>query len=338
MPIPTHSMPTIRATDIGPPPAWALLQRRLITTMEEAADCFVDIYCRSDLSTYYVQDVDDVYEIMHNWGLFYALGADGRILDYALGFWNATTRYYEDSTDPETPPHPFYMSQLHNEFWNLNVPYNSDWFHIGEGSQSFYDFGLADPTNEENIRPAIRFAGLYVGEEPDAPNYDPNHRIIRSPYHGSEGPLHRAGSKVPLLHSTGVTTEDIDYGKAWLDHPNYGGFNHRSIVRDWDRWKKGSVQHVGVDTHHLLHPSIENLEPEWWKNADRRREVVETFERMAFDGDDPKTWARRRWLPTPTSTSATTNTVAGCWTTSTPGSIAPAKMAGSSPTTSDRTA
>ena len=99
MPIPTHDMPTIRAAELGPPPAWALLQRQLISTMEEAADYFVEKYCRSDLSTYYVQDVDDIYEIMHNWGLFYALGGADRILDYALGFWNATTRYYEDTGD-----------------------------------------------------------------------------------------------------------------------------------------------------------------------------------------------------------------------------------------------
>ncbi len=288
MPISTHDLPTIRATDIGPPPAWALLQRRLIATMEEAADCFVDRYCRSDLSTYYVQDVDDIYEIMHNWGLFYALGGDERVLQYALSFWNATTRYYEDSIDVDSTRHEFYMPQLHNEFWNLNVPYNSDWFHIGEGSQSFYEFGLADPSIEENVRRATRFAGLYMGEDPDAPNYDPDHRIIRSPYHGSEGPLHRAGSKVPLLHSLGETTGDIEFVKAWLDHPNYGGLMHRSIVRDWDRWKKGNVQNVGVDTHHLLYPTIKDLEPEWWEDSDRRREVVEVFERMALDGDVPE--------------------------------------------------
>jgi hypothetical protein len=288
MPIPTHDLPTIRATDIGPPPSWALLQRRLITTMEEAADCFVDKYCRADLSTYYVQDVDDVYEIMHNWGLFYALGADTRILDYALGFWNATTRYYEDTIDVDPRRHPFYMPQLHNEFWNLNVPYNSDWFHIGEGSQSFYDFGLADPSIEENVRRATRFAGLYMGEDPEAPNYDPNHRIIRSPYHGSEGPLRRAASKVPLLHSLGKTTEDIEYAKAWLDHPNYGGFMHRSIVRDWDRWAKGNVRDVGIDSHHLLHPAIKELEPKWWENPERRHQVVETLNTMAFDGDVPE--------------------------------------------------
>ena len=289
MAIPTHDMPTIRGSDLGPPPAWALLQRRLITTMEEAADFFVEKYCRSDLSTYYVQDVDDIYEITHNWGLFYALGADARILDYALGFWNATTRYYEETSDGgKASSHPFYMAQLKNEYWNLNIPYNSDWFHMGEGSQSFYDFGLANPTLEDNISRATRFAGLYMGDDPDAPNYDANHRIIRSPYHGSDGPLLHAGSKVPLLHSTGKTTEDIEFVKAWLDHPNYGGFMHRSIVRDWDRWSKGNVKDVGVDTHHQLYPNIKDLEPEWWNRPDRRREVVEVFDKMALDGDVPE--------------------------------------------------
>ncbi len=292
MPVPTRDMPTIRAAELGPPPEWALLQRKLMSTMEEAADCFVEKYCRSDLSTYYVQDVDDIYEIMHNWGLFYALGGADRILDYALGFWNATTRYYEDTGDDGgTPHHQFYMPQLHNEFWNLNIPYNSDWFHIGEGSQSFYEFGLADPTLEENIRRATRFAGLYMGEDPNAPNYDPNHRIIRSPYHGSEGPLRHAGSKVPLLHSLGETTDDIEFVKAWLDHPNYGGFLHRSIVRDWERWAKGDGSPVGVDSHHLLYPAIKDLEPKWWEDSLRRREVVEVFDKMAFDGDVPENLA-----------------------------------------------
>ena len=292
MPIPTHDMPTIRASELGAPPAWALLQRQLISVMEEAADCFVEKYCRSDLSTYYVQDVDDIYEIMHNWGLFYALGGADRILDYALGFWNATTRYYEDTGDNgDALRHHFYMPQLHNEFWNLNIPYNSDWFHIGEGSQSFYDFGLADPTLEENIRRARRFAGLYMGEDPSAPNYDPNHRIIRSPYHGSEGPLRHAGNKIPLLHSLGETTDDIEFVKAWLDHPNYGGFMHRSIVRDWERWSKGDGRPIGVDSHHLLYPTIKDLEPEWWVEPTRRQGVVEVFDRMAFDGDVPENLA-----------------------------------------------
>ena len=227
---------------------------------------------------------------MHNWGLFYALGGADRILDYALGFWNTTTRYYED-TESKTSSvnrHPFYMPQLHNEFWNLNIPYNSDWFHIGEGSQSFYDFGLADPNVEENVRRSVRFAGLYIGEDPKAPNYDSNHRIIRSPYHGSEGPLRHAGSKIPLLHSLGETTNDLEFVKAWLDHASYGGFNHRSITRDWKRWQQKDGRPIGGDEDNLLYPTVKNLEREWWTPPRRAREIVAVFDKMALDGDVPE--------------------------------------------------
>ena len=227
---------------------------------------------------------------MHNWGLFYALGGDDRILDYALGFWNTTTRYYEETESEASSVnrHPFYMPQLHNEFWNLNIPYNSDWFHIGEGSQSFYDFGLADPNLEENMRRSVRFAGLYIGEDPQAPNYDPNYRIIRSPYHGSEGPLHRAGSKIPLLHSLGETTDDLDYVKAWLDHASYGGFNHRSITRDWERWQQKDGRPIGGDKDNHLYPTVKNLEREWWNTPQRAQEIASVFDKMALDGDVPE--------------------------------------------------
>ncbi|HCK52676.1 MAG TPA: hypothetical protein DIC23_05630, partial [Planctomycetaceae bacterium] len=35
------------------------------------------------------------------------------------------------------------------------------------------------------------FAGFYLNEDPGAPNYDPKHRIIRSLFNGSRGPLMR---------------------------------------------------------------------------------------------------------------------------------------------------
>ena len=35
---------------------------------------------------------------------------------------------------------------------------------------------------------ARRFAGLYLNEDPQAPNYDAKLRIIRSPLNGSAGP------------------------------------------------------------------------------------------------------------------------------------------------------
>ena len=81
---------------------------------------------------------------------------------------------------------------------------------MGEGSQYCYDFRLADPTNSEMIRRARRFANLYLGGEGEAPNYDREHKIIRSPFHGSEGPLLRAKSNYRFSHSTGDTTGDLE--------------------------------------------------------------------------------------------------------------------------------
>jgi len=46
---------------------------------------------------------------------------------------------------------------------------------MGEGNQSFYCFGLSDPTNSENVRRAIGFAGLYMDEDSEVANYDPYH-------------------------------------------------------------------------------------------------------------------------------------------------------------------
>ena len=56
-------------------------------------------------------------------------------------------------------------------------PDDCDWFHMGEGNQ---DFGVASPGIPENARRAMRFADMYIGEDPEAPNYDKSHRIIRS--------------------------------------------------------------------------------------------------------------------------------------------------------------
>ena len=249
-------MPTIRAAELGPPPAWALLQRQLIGTMEEAADYFVEKYCRSDLSTYYVQDVDDIYEIMHNWGLFYALGGADRILDYALGFWNATTRYYEDTgEDGGALRHHFYMPQLHNEFWNLNI------HTIPTGSTSARGRSPST-TSAWRIRPWRRTSAGRRGSPVCtwARTPTPPTTTLTTASSGRRITAARGRSDTPgadpVLHSLGKTTDDIEFVKAWLDHPSYGGFMHRSIVRDWERWSKGDGRPVGVDTHHLLYPAI----------------------------------------------------------------------------------
>jgi hypothetical protein len=64
-----------------------------------------------------------------------------------------------------------------------------DQFHQAESYIYFYFLCLADPANPLLVQRAQRFAGLYLNEDPEAPNYDPVHKIIRSPHNGSGGPI-----------------------------------------------------------------------------------------------------------------------------------------------------
>ncbi|MHB9033188.1 MAG: hypothetical protein ACYC6L_09085 [Anaerolineae bacterium] len=65
---------------------------------------------------------------------------------------------------------------------------NYDWMHHGESSIYFYYFGLADPNRQPDRARTLRFARMYIGEDPLAPNWDPAKRMMRSPITGSRGP------------------------------------------------------------------------------------------------------------------------------------------------------
>jgi len=283
-------MVSVTAREVAPPPAWALMERNLIKTLATAVDIFKEKYIMPSGMVVYVQDVDDVYEVTHNWGLFYSLGGPDRVMDIALDAWNSCTRFFGEENDAKDrgPKHHFYMPQLQNEYWNLHISYNSDPFHIGEGSQSFYEFGLGNPYIDENIARARRFAGLYLGEDTKAPNYDPKYKIIRSPFHSSAGPLLSSRMpRVPLLHSTGKTTGVVELVKHWLEPGMYGGYSHRALVRDWERWAVAGKRPRGRDVNKLLYPTVKDLEPDWDRDPKRREEVIDLFDKIALNNDIP---------------------------------------------------
>ena len=91
------SITSIKATSFETPPTWAFLERQLLKTMEEAAQLMIRKYTEPGGALYFADDVDDLYELFYNWGLFYAIGAGDRMLDWALQQWNATTRWSDDS-------------------------------------------------------------------------------------------------------------------------------------------------------------------------------------------------------------------------------------------------
>ena len=279
-----QQLPTITASEYKPPPAWASMQRHLMRTMEEAALVAAEKYARPSGLVYHVHDIDDGYESRSMRGRFYAIGASEKMLEISLKEWDAMTRFYDDGVkQPEgILPDPMYMPQLHNEWWNLAIPYNSDAFHMGEGSQYFYDFGLADPTNSEMIRRARRFAGLYLGEDPEADNYDRTHKIIRSPFHGSEGPCLHAKSKYRLSHSTGDTTGDLELVIAWLDQPGHGGFFHRHRP---DGVPSGKARISP------LYPIVKDLDPYWFEDEEYREKILKLFDDVVLNGDEPSNLA-----------------------------------------------
>ena len=244
-------LPTVRATKIAPPPAWALMERHLIGLMERSAELFMEKYCYPDGNVYYVQDVDDVYEIFHNWGLLYSMGGDQRLWTWALRAWNATTRRFDD-VNPSGPPHRNLEGQLHNEYYNQKGP--CDWFHMGEGNMALYDMGVADPMNTDNIARAKKFAAMYMDDDPEAPNYDPVHRIIRSPFHSSVGPV-----------------EHMDAERA------------RFLIDPWYRLTGIGIS--GFAQRSNLYPVVVGLEEDWYEDEQRRDEIVNLFDDVILNGD-----------------------------------------------------
>ena len=192
----SESLPTIIAAQIKAPPNWALLERKLITLMEKGAAMMSSKYPEHSGAWYWYDDLDDYYERSYNWCLLYAMGGDESLVDLALKHWNATTRLFDDRDNNransldykhgETPMRR--RHSIHNEYFSLANPGDAEWHHMGEGNMAFYDLALGDPTISENARRARRFAAMFIGEDPEAPNYDPVHKIIRFPMHSSQGP------------------------------------------------------------------------------------------------------------------------------------------------------
>ena len=256
-PVSVPGMVNIAASRVSSPPGWALLERELISLMEEAAVLTADKHTERGGAYYFEDDQDDYYEATYNWGLFYAMGADDRLLDLALQQWNANTRINDDRISHRAKHQEFYRGkrrvrfrqQIHNEYYNSSAP--GDWGHMGEGNMAFYDFGVACPTISENVRRSKRFAAMFMGEDPEAPNYDPAHKVFRSPYLSSQGPLTHA--------------RDADQVDKFLLGTGKG------------------ISFYGVRAS--LYPVVEDLEVDWYENPDRREEIVKLFDEMILQAD-----------------------------------------------------
>ena len=246
-------MVSVKATELSAPPAWALKERNLISLMEEAAPMLLTKYAEPGGALYFADDLDDLYERIYNWGLFYAMGADERLLEMALLCWNASTRITSDEIVHRE--HPRFSQQVHREYYNLAQPGAAEWHHLGEGNMAFYDFGVASPTISENVRRAKQFAAMYIGEDPQAPNYDPEHNIFRSPVQTSRGPCFKT---------------DLQHLKDWMagrigEDPTKKAMGMRST----------------------LYPVVKELEANWYEDPQRKNEIEKLVEQIILKGDVP---------------------------------------------------
>jgi hypothetical protein len=169
------------------PPGWAHAQRALLKESSEAAVEFAAKY--TDARGHFRCVVrwggndgpDDVMETFHNWPLAYALGADERLLRVYERIWEGHLDQFQKAKAPsvEMAKSGMYWREFVTAF---------DWEHNGEGLAAFYHYGLCRPRDRLYRQRALRYAGFYTGEDPQAPNYDRRHKIIRSLHNGSRGP------------------------------------------------------------------------------------------------------------------------------------------------------
>jgi len=185
------------------PPAWALLERELLRTQAEACEEFFSRYfdergyLRCVVRWGGDDGPDDAIENVNGWPVLHALGAPDRIRELVHQAWEGHLRQY---TEARTVEVPFARDGMYYK----EFPVMFDWQHNGEGMTVFNLMGLSapdDPALQARVR---RYAGFYMNEDPGAPNYDPKHKIIRSLFNGSRGPLLR---KATALDWTGDPIE-----------------------------------------------------------------------------------------------------------------------------------
>ena len=172
------------------PPFWALLERELMRMQTLACQEFFEHYF--DDRGYLLcvprwsgdDGADDAAENISGWTMLHAMGAPDLILALYKKGWEGHLRQY---TEAKTVDVPFARDGMYYK----EFPVMFDWIHNGEGLAPFQLQCLSDPYDLKLRQRMTRFAGFYMGEDPQADNYDPVHKVIRSMFNGSRGPLLR---------------------------------------------------------------------------------------------------------------------------------------------------
>ena len=203
------------------PPPWALLERELLKAQAKACQEFFDHYFDE---RGYLQCVprwggddgpDDAAENLLNWTMLHALGAPDIVLEMYKKGWDGHLRQYTEAKTVEVP-------LARDGMYYKEFPVMFDWFHHGEWLSAFFLQGLSDPYDLTYLSRSRRYAGFYMNEDAQAQNYDPKHRIIRSMFNGSRGPL--------LRKTTGLDWAGDPIEIEGRFKPGHGERNYQQIL------------------------------------------------------------------------------------------------------------
>jgi len=259
------------------PPGWALMERALLRENALACEEYFQKYFDERGFLLCVErwggddGPDDAIENCNDWPILHALGASDSVLKMYLKAWEGHLRQF---TLAKTTEVPFARDGMYYK----EFPVMFDWLHNGEGLTVFSLQGLSTPTDRAMQRRLRRYAGFYMNEDPQAPNYDPQHKIIRSLFNGSRGPLLRkataldwAGDPIEVEHRFSLghgerTYAEMlahfeDYNDIVGDHPsnllatslalNAYMLNHEAKYKKWmleyvDAWRQRMRDNKGI--------------------------------------------------------------------------------------------
>lgn len=255
-------LPRIVADERMVPPEWALQEQWLFTTLNQAAKEFIARYTQPDGSLIWQKEwpgmdgSDDPYEGFMNLALLYVLGGSRELHDISRKIWEGITWQWTE------------YGQIHREF---DAYY--DWMHHGEGYLFLYFLGLAGPATNKDKQRAVRFAKMYTGDDPDAPNYDKARKLIRSPLTGSKGPRFTVSEEDWVTHRSildhypapyeDIPGVDFASGKCpWSNDEVY----QKMIAMMNERMNRGDVplnlNATGMITHAFMHTG-DNALQDW---------------------------------------------------------------------------
>ena len=195
-------------------PRWAILEREYLRLASQAAGMLSD-YLTPEGRIFWPEidefpafgGVDNVFEGFQSFPLFYLLGADESMLEFARHEFQVLIEQFSAVPRPSTNADETIVRMGRNTMLVDGVIPDYDWMHHGENNLFVYHLLLADPQNELARKNITLQAQYQFGESPAGlpRNYDPENKVFASANVGANGPTLTGYDK------------PYEYG-SWLDY------------------------------------------------------------------------------------------------------------------------